>query len=412
LRIPPSLRHRDFRLLWLGLMISIAGTQMQTWALFWHIRTLTDQPIALGGVGLSRILPILLFSLIGGSMADVVNRRIVMYFTQSAMALTALALAYLTITGQILLWHMYLLTALSALALAFDSPARQSLVPNLVPARDLPNAFSLTSVARQTGAIVGPALSGLVIAYWGQAATYLINAITYLAVLVALVLMNSAPQQIDPAMRTRVSLPAIREGIQFIGNHPIILSTMLIDFFATFFSSANTLMPIFARDILRVGAVEYGWLSAAQSIGAMIAALILSQKDEIRRQGPVFLGAVILFGLATIGFGLARSLVMAMLALIVIGASDSISAIIRNTIRQLQTPDHIRGRIVSVNQIFYMGGPQLGEIEAGLVAQAFGAPFAVVSGGIGCIAAVAWIARRWPVLRAYNGDEPILAGKY
>lgn len=410
LHIPPALRHRNFRLLWLGLMISVAGTQMQTWALFWHIRTLTDQPIALGGVGLARIVPIIVFSLIGGSLADVVNRRKVMFFTQSAMALSALALAYLTIGGHITLWHMYLLTGLQAVAVAFDSPARQSLVPNLVPARDLPNAFSLTSIAFQTGAILGPALSGLVIAYWGQAATYVINAVTYLAVLVALVMMGRIPQQAAPNQRSAVSLPAIREGIQFIRSHPIILSTMLIDFFATFFSSANTLMPIFARDILHVGAVEYGWLSAAQSIGAMVAAVIVSQLDEIRRQGPIFLLAVILFGLATVGFGLTRTVPLAMVALILIGAADSVSTIIRNTIRQLQTPDYIRGRMTSVNQIFFMGGPQLGEIEAGLAAQIFSAPIAVISGGIGCILAVSWIARRWPSLRAYNGDEPILPG--
>ena len=410
LHIPPALRHRNFRLLWLGLMISVAGTQMQTWALFWHIRTLTDQPIALGGVGLARIVPIIVFSLVGGSLADVVNRRKVMFFTQSAMALSALALAYLTIGGHITLWHMYLLTGLQAVAVAFDSPARQSLVPNLVPARELPNAFSLTSIAFQTGAILGPALSGLVIAYWGQAATYVINAVTYLAVLVALVMMGRIPQQAAPNQRSAVSLPAIREGIQFIRSHPIILSTMLIDFFATFFSSANTLMPIFARDILHVGAVEYGWLSAAQSIGAMVAAVIVSQLDEIRRQGPIFLLAVILFGLATVGFGLTRTVPLAMAALILIGAADSVSTIIRNTIRQLQTPDYIRGRMTSVNQIFFMGGPQLGEIEAGLAAQIFSAPIAVISGGIGCILAVSWIARRWPSLRAYNGNEPILAG--
>jgi MFS family permease len=340
----------------------------------------------------------------------VLNRRVMMFITQSVMALTALALALLTISGQITLWHIYLLTAIQAVASAFDGPARQSLVPNLVPAQDLPNAFSLTSIAAQTGAIAGPALSGLVIAYWGQAATYLINAVSYLAVLWALVMMGKVAQQAAPAQRSVVSLPAIREGIQFIRNHPIILSTMIMDFFATFFSSANTLMPIFARDVLHVGAVEYGWLSAAQSIGAMVAALVISQVNEIRRQGPVFLGAVVAFGLATIAFGMARTVAMAMAGLIFIGASDSVSTIIRNTIRQLQTPDYIRGRMTSVNQIFFMGGPQLGEVEAGIAAQLFGAPIAVVTGGIGCIVAVVMIARRWPQIRVYNGDEPMLAG--
>jgi MFS family permease len=410
LRVPPALHHRQFRYLWIGLMISIAGSQMQIWSIFWQIRTLTDQPIALGAVGLARILPIIVFSLIGGALADTVNRRKLLFVTQSVMALSALALALLTMTGQIQLWHIYLLTAIQAFAIAFDTPARQSLVPNLVPARDLPNAFSLNSIAFQTGAIIGPALSGLVIAYWGQAYTYILNAISYGAVILALVLIGQVKQQKIPGEQNRVSLAAIKEGIHFILNQPIILSTMLIDFFATFFSSANTLMPIFARDVLNVGVVQYGWLSAAQSIGAVSAALVISQLKEIRRQGPVFLWSVIVFGLATIAFGLSKTFLMAMLALIFVGAADSVSTIIRNTIRQLQTPDYIRGRMTSINQIFFMGGPQLGEMEAGVVAQMFGAVFAVVSGGVGCIVAVTWIMRRWPQLRRYNGDEPVLAG--
>jgi MFS family permease len=385
---------------------------MQTWALFWHIRTITDQPIALGGVGLVRVLPIVVFSLVGGALADVVNRRRLMFLTQSALALLALLLAWLTFQGHITLWQIYLITALGAVAASFDLPARQSLVPNLVPARDLPNAFSLTSIAFQTGAIVGPALSGLVIAYMGQAWTYLINAFTYAAVILALIAMGPVAQQADPTAtrRSAVNLEAIRAGVRFIVEHPIILSSMLLDFFATFFSSANTLMPIFARDVLHVGAVQYGWLSAAQSIGAVAAALVVSQMERIRRQGPILLGSVVAFGLATILFGIARSFVLAMLGLIFVGASDSVSAIIRNTIRQLRTPDYIRGRMTSVNQIFFMGGPQLGEVEAGVAAQLIGAPLAVITGGIGCILAVFWIARRWPQLPGYNGDEEILAG--
>jgi MFS family permease len=406
LRIPPSLYHRRFRLLWLGMMISIAGTQMQTWALFWHIRTLTSQPIALGGVGLARIVPIVIFSLVGGAVADVVNRRNLLLVTQSVMTLTALVLAWLTYTGRIDLWHIYLLTAIQASAVAFDTPSRQALVPNLVPQRDLPNAFSMTSIAFQTGSIVGPALSGLVIAYWGQASVYLINGISYLAVILALILMGAVAQQADPSRRASVSLSSIKEGIQFIISQPIILSTMILDFFATFFASANTLMPIYARDVLHVGAVAYGWLSAAQSIGATAAALVISQMAVIHRQGRVFIGAVLAFGLATITFGLVRSLPLAILALVAVGAADSVSTIIRNTIRQLQTPDYIRGRMTSVNQIFFMGGPQLGEVEAGLAAQLFGAPIAIISGGIGCLLALAWIVRRWPQVLSFNGDEP------
>ncbi len=395
-----SLRHRRFRLLWFGLMISIAGTQMQIWSVFWHIRTLTDQPIALGGLGLARIIPVIVFSLIGGAVADVANRRNILFITQSAMALIALGIGFSDcLSGKIALWQIYALMASQAVAVAFDTPSRQSLVPNLVPARDLPNAFSMSSLAFQIGSIVGPALSGLVIAYLGQSYTYLFNAVSYLAVIAALILMGRVEQQVQRSGRPVVNLTAIPGGDPVhIGQSQIILATMILDFFATFFSSANTLMPIFARDILKVGAVEYGWLSAAQSVGAVGAALILSQMDVIRHQGKVFLSAVVVFGLATIGFGISTMLWAAFLALVLVGASDSVSTIIRNTIRQLQTPDYIRGRMTSINQIFFMGGPQLGEVEAGLVAQLFGAQFAVVTGGIGCILAVFWVRRRWPQL--------------
>jgi len=408
-RIPPSLKNRRFFYLWLGLLVSIAGTQMQIWSIFWHIRTLTDKPIALGGVGLARILPVIIFSLIGGAVADSFKRTRILYITQTSAALTALALGLFTQFEQITIWHIYALTALQAVAIAFDSPARQALVPNLVPAKDLPNAFSMTSIAFQTGAIVGPALSGFAIAYGGQEVVYYINAGSFLAVIVALMLIGDIPQQSSTHAKA-VSWASIQEGIQFILHKPIILSTMLLDFVATFFASANTLMPIIAVDILHVGVVQYGWLSAAQSAGAVTAALVVSQIPELRKQGPIFLGAVVVFGAGTVIFGLSSSFVIAWIALAVTGAADSVSTIIRNTIRQLQTPDHIRGRMTSVNMVFFQGGPQLGEVEAGVVAQLFGAPFAIVSGGIACVLGMTMIVRKWPALQTYNGDEPSLAG--
>jgi len=409
LHIPPALKHRRFFYLWLGLMISVAGTQMQLWALFWHIRELTDQPIALGGIGAARILPIIIFSLIGGAVADSFNRRTVIFITQTVAALTALTLGLLTDFGHISLWHIYALTAVQAVAIAFDSPARQALVPNLVPAEDLPNAFSMTSIAYEVGSILGPALSGFAIAFAGQAAVYYINAASFMAVILALVLIGSVSQTFEKDSKG-VSLLSIRDGIRFILSRPIIFSTMILDFVATFFASANTLMPIVARDVLHVGVVQYGWLSAAGSVGAVLAAFVVSQVRELKRQGLLFMGAVVVFGAATILFGLSRFFVLAWCALAIIGAADSVSTIIRNTIRQIRTPDELRGRMTSVNQIFFQGGPQLGEIEAGLVAQFFGAPFAIVSGGIGCILGVLWISRKWPQLTRYNGEEPALAG--
>lgn len=411
LHIPPALHRRGFRLLWIGMLISVAGTQMQFWALLWHIRTLTALPIALGAIGLTRIVPIVLFSLIGGSIADVLNRRTIMIFTQLLSISASLMLAYLTWQGNITLWHIYGLSVLQAIAVSFDVPARQAIVPNLVSKEELPNAFSLTSIAFTVGSIAGPALSGLVIAYSSLTAVYVIDAISYLAILGALFAMGSIPQNtVKQTARQAVSIRSIREGIDFILQHPIILSSMILDFIATFFASANALLPIFAVDILHVGEIGYGWLSAAQSVGAATAALILSQVNEYKKQGLYLLLAVVSYGVWTLVFGFSRAYMISFIALAMMGASDTLSMIIRNTIRQLQTPDYIRGRMVSVNQIFFMGGPQLGEIEAGVVAQLFGAPFAVITGGIGTIIAVAWIARKWPSLRNYQGDESVMAG--
>ena len=407
LHIPPSLRHRKFRLIWLGMLISIAGSQMQVSAIHWHIRELTGtpDPLALGGIGLARILPIIIFSIISGPAADTLNRRKILLVTQSVQAMIAMILAFLTFTNLINIGLIYALTALQAAAIAFDLPARQAMIPNLVPENDLPNAFSLQSIAFNTGAILGPMLGGLVIATMGQGYTYLFNAISFLAVIVALMMIGNVAQDITKS--SGIGLVAVREGIRFIISKPIILSTMLIDFAATFFASANTMLPIIARDILKVGEVGYGFLSAGQSIGSVIASLVISQLNEIKRQGRIFLGAVFLFGLATIFFGISQSLILAMLALIVMGAADSVSTIIRNTIRQIYTPAHIRGRMVSINQIFFQGGPQLGEVEAGIVGKLLGVPAAIVSGGIGVLLSVLWIAKKWPQLRLYNGDESL-----
>jgi MFS family permease len=409
LHLPPALKHRRFFYLWIGLLVSLAGSQMQISAIFWHIRTLTGKPdpLALGGIGLARILPIIVFSFLSGPVADSFNRRSILFITQSVMTLTALVLATLTFSGHIQLWHIYALTAIQATAGAFDLPARQAMVPNLVPAADLPNAFSMQSIAANTGSVVGPLLGGVVIASLGQGYTYLFNAISFVAVLLALAVIGHVPQ--DMTRSTGVNLSAVGDGVRFILSRPMILSTMVLDFVATFFASANTLMPIVARDLLKVGELGYGVLSSAQSIGSVLAGLVISQLSFLRRQGSVFMGAVVIFGGATILFGVSHVFVLALLALILMGAADAVSTIIRNTIRQLQTPDHMRGRMTSLNQIFFQGGPQLGEVEAGVVAQLFGVPFCIISGGIGCIIGVLLIALRWPQVRSYNGDEPIAA---
>lgn len=411
LTLPPALQHRRYRLLWMGLLISVAGTRMQTAAILWHIRTLSDQPIHLGIVGLVNILPVLVFSLLAGTVADTYNRRRLMFASQSAAAVLAGILAFFTGQGQDSLTLIYIITALTSAVWAFDLPARQALVPNLVPRQDLTNAFSLNSIAYEVGAIAGPALAGMVIAQSGVAAAYWINAVSFGAVLAALILMGPVEQasttRKENQTRQAAVVESVREGLRFVFSQPIILSSMLLDFFATFFSSATFLLPIFAQDILRIGPEGYGWLLAAPSIGASTVALTLSFVSTIPRQGPLLLLSVSGFGFATVLFGVSAAFPLTFLALAMTGATDGLSMIIRNTIRQLQTPDRLRGRMTSVNQIFFMGGPQLGELEAGLVAQMLGAPAAVITGGIGCLLATGVVSWRFPQLREYDGREAV-----
>ena len=405
LSIPSSLRNRRFRYLWLGLVVSMAGSQMQLAAIHWHIRAMSDapNPLELGGIGLARILPIVLFSFLGGPVADTYDRRSVLFVTQAMMAAVAVALALLTFSDRIDIWWIYGLTAVQAAAVAFDLPARQAMVPNLVAPRDLPSAFSMSSIAFNVGAITGPAAGGLVIAGFGLGYAYLFNALSFAAVIAALVVIGRVEQ--DTTASPGINLGAAADGVRFILSKPIILSSMLLDFVATFFASANTLMPIVARDILHVGEIGYGWLVSAQSVGSVAAAAVVSQMPGIRRQGRTLLVAVGVFGVATVAFGLSGSFAAAVVALIVMGAADAVSTIIRNTIRQLQTPDSMRGRMSSISQIFFQGGPQLGEAEAGLVATAFSVPFAIISGGIGTIVAAWLIVTRWPQLLHYEGHE-------
>ncbi|MEJ2759198.1 MAG: MFS transporter [Anaerolineales bacterium] len=324
LTIPPAFKHRQFVYLWSGQAISIVGSQMQVWALFWHIDLLTKQPLALGMVGAARVVPIIVFSIYGGAIADLFDRRKLLFITQSFQAFLSLLLFTLTFTNQIQLWHIYTITALQAVAFSFDLPARQALVPNLVPREILPNALTMSSIAYQLGAILGPAFSGLMIAGLGLQYTYLIDSISFGAVILALILMGEISQ--DKTVRqthTRVDMEMIRDGLKFTFGHPLIISSMILDFLATFFVSANTLLPIFAREVLGVGAQGYGLLSAAQSTGALLTALVLSQFKEIKHQGRTLLIAVVIFGISAVLFGASEIFWISWGALALAGASDT-----------------------------------------------------------------------------------------
>jgi MFS family permease len=385
-----ALRYRDFRLLWFGQFVSLTGSQMQLAAINWHIYILTRSKLALGAVGLVRVLPIILCSLIGGVVADVVDRKKLILGSQTIMLLSATALAAFTASGLKSIWPIYLVTAITSAALAFDNPARQALLPALVPARHFPNAVSLGIVIFHVSMIGGPAFAGLVLSAYGPALVYALNAVSFLAVICAVLLIRASgrAQLADDTAAPRVSLTALREGLSFVRRTPIIVQTMTLDFVATFFASATVLLPVFAADILHVGARGFGVLGASPAIGAVITGLIMARLGTIRRQGATIIISVSVFGVATIAFGFSHVFWFSMLMLAVVGAADTVSTVLRQTIRQLVTPNYLRGRMTSVNMIFFMGGPQLGELEAGALAALIGAPLAVATGGIGCLIAV------------------------
>jgi MFS family permease len=217
-------------------------------------------------------------------------------------------------------------------------------------------------------------------------------------------MMRNAPGRPEhPTPHDALSWKAALEGVRFVFRSPLIRSTMLLDFFATFFSSATALLPIFAQDILRVGPEGYGWLYAAPAVGAVATSIVMIPlTPKIQRRGPLLLWAIALFGLATVGFGVSRWFWLTFACLALTGATDTISMIIRNIIRQLETPDRLRGRMIGVNMVFFIGGPQLGEFEAGAIASWLGATFSVVSGGVGCLVATGWVAASTPELRHYH----------
>lgn len=398
---------------------------MQQIAISWHIfdllrgqtlnLTLLGQTfelnasaLGLGSLGLARIIPIVIFALLGGLMADARDRRTLLIWVQTAAALFSGTLALLTLTGRVTIPMIYLLSAAGAAASAFDEPARQAIVPNLVPRHHLANAVSLNTLLWQIATIIGPGVAGLLVGQFSVGVVYALDAVSFSAVIVSLLLMEYRGQTaVSPS---GLGWSALVEGVRFTYRSRLIWSTMLLDFFATFFASARTMLPIVATDVLKLGVEGYGFLATAQPVGAMLAGGALALRQDIRRQGVVLLISVGVYGLATMLFGLSTIFALSYVLFGLTGAGDTVSTVIRGTLRQLHTPDQLRGRMTSVNMVFFMGGPQLGELEAGAVAALFGAPVAIVTGGLATVLLTGWIAWKYPRLRRYTSEpEPVPA---
>ena len=395
-----ALQYRDFRLLLIGEVTSAIGTEMLYVALSWQMYLLTHSALALGLLGLAGFIPALLFSLLGGNFADAHNRKKILYVTQPIFMLCSTLLALATFTHVITPLIMYIIAGLVAATLAFDHPARSSLIPNLVAKKDFTNTLSVYEMFEQIARITGPLIAGFLIAGIGVGSIYGIDAISTIAVLLALLFMKHTGE--PGGEKSVVSLNSIKEGLTFVRSKTLLWSTILVDFFATFLALAMVLLPIFANEILHVGPQGLGLLYAAPSIGAIVAGFFMTLKGQVRFQGKTLLIAVALFGLATILFGLSHVYILSVFALALIGGFDSVSVIMRETIQQLATPDTMRGRVASIAMIFWMGGPQLGEFEAGLLAALIGVQFSVVAGGVVTIVFVGVMALLVPALRKYQ----------
>jgi MFS family permease len=394
-----ALRSRDFRLLLAGQAISLTGSQMQQVAVVWQLYLLTGSPLALGMLGFFRVVPIVVFALGGGVVADALDRRRLMIVTQTVLAMVSVAFAALAHANRTTPAAIYALAFMAGAATAFDNPARQALVPRLVERDQLPNALSLYTTVWQTATVAGPAAGGALLAWAGVTPIYVLDVLSFGAVIAALLAMKHRHVGLGAS---QISTKAALDGLRFIRRTPLIWSTMLLDFAATFFAGSMLLLPIFADQLLKVGPRGLGFLYAAQPAGAALAGAVLSGLSAPRRRGAAILWAVAVYGAAIALFGLSRWFWLSFLLLAISGAADTVSMVIRQTLRQMLTPDELRGRMSSVNMIFFMGGPQLGEIEAGAVAKLLGVRFSVASGGLLCVVIAAAVALRVPALRHYE----------
>lgn len=365
----------------------------------WHVFDLSQSAFYLGLVGLVQFVPTLTLTLVGGAVADAYDRRRIMRLAQLPLLVFGATLFATTANGADSLPVLFTAVFWIAAAFAFDSPARQALVPTLVPIESFPRAVIFSSTAQALAFATGPAIAGLAIAAGGPQVAY--------AIFVVLIAINWIGLRFvrplrDPGERRAPSWQAVREGLAFVRSQPIVLGCMTLDLFAVIFGGATALLPIYASDILDVGPRGYGLLSASLEIGALGTAVVMMLRPPGSRPGRALLIAVGVYGVATIVFGLSRAFPLSLAAYMVVGMADQVSVVMRQTAIQLTTPDALRGRVSAVNTIFIASSNQLGAVESGFVAAAVSPTFAVVSGGVGCLLVLAWVAWKIPELRSYR----------
>ncbi|HML99477.1 MAG TPA: MFS transporter [Tepidiformaceae bacterium] len=394
-----ALRQPNYALFAGGRLASATAMTLLNAAIAWQVYEISGSAFQLGMLGLARFFPSLGMSLVGGAVADSHDRKQIVQLAQLVPLATSATLYLATVQDFVELPLFYGLVLLLALAAAFENPARQALVPQVVSREAFANAIVVNSTIQSLGFVTGPALGGLLIGFSGVDTAYVAHMAFIGTSVVAVSLLR--PRPVEGARRA-VGLESIREGVSFVRRRQVLLGAMTLDMFAVIFGGAQALLPIYAKDILEVGPKGYGILSASLEAGALVMAVWLVVLPPIRQAGRALLITVALFGLGTIVFGLSRNFYLSVAVYMFIGMADQVSVVLRQTTVQLSTPDELRGRVSSVNMLFIGASNQLGAVESGLVAALTNATFAVVSGGMGCLAVVGLVWAKLPELRRYE----------
>jgi len=388
------LNHRPFTLFWLARVASAVALQMQAVAVGWQVYELSARPLDLGLVGLAQFMPALVLILVAGHLADRYDRRTIVRLAQAAEGLAAATLGVATVSGSISTELIFTAVFVIGAARAFEAPTLQTLLPGIVSGPLLPRAIAATSSSTQTATIAGPALGGLLYVF-GPSVVYSVCAILFLVASLLLGFVSIERMRFE---REPPTLRNVFAGITFIRHNPIVLGAISLDLFAVLLGGATALLPIFARDIFHTGPWGLGLLRAAPAIGALTMSILLARRPPRRRVGRLMFAAVTVFGLATVAFGLSNSFLLSMAALVLVGAADNISVVIRLSLVTLETPDATRGRVSAVSSLFVGTSNQLGEFESGLTAELFGTVPSVLIGGIGTLIVVALWTKLFPEL--------------
>jgi MFS family permease len=394
-----AFRIPAYRRYFTGNLIFILGLQMQKVAVGWEIYERTGSALNLGFVGLVQFIPQLLWVAVAGHITDVYNRKHVL---MGAVGLSALASTVLAVNSSMNgpIFLMYASLFASGTARAFWMPARSAFLPRIVPLSIFSNAVSWNTSGFEISSFIGPAIGGFIIGYaGGVTVVYTLNA---LVILCFVLLLTAIPYKHERPAETALTLRSLSAGVRFIWNTKVVLSVMMLDMFGVLLGGATALMPIYAKDILHVGARGLGWLLAAPSVGAFTSALLQAHRGPLQRAGRTILIAVVCFGASTIIFGVSGSFPLSLAMLFALGVCDNISVVVRSTLIQTATPDDMRGRVSALNGLFIGTSNELGAFESGAVADLFGPVFSVVIGGVGTIAVAAIIAWLSPGLRKYG----------